>query len=79
MSHLKEIMNDRMGMRPAGKIVIKPKSEFEPGGFHVMLLGVTKDLKIGDSIEVSLRFKYAGKIKVKAEMRYEPMTKEMKR
>ncbi len=72
--------NDRMGMRPAGKIAIKPKSEFEfkPGGFHVMLLGVLKDLNIGDKIEAVLLFKYAGKIKVKAEVLDMPMTKEMK-
>ncbi|NJD22148.1 MAG: copper chaperone PCu(A)C [Melioribacter sp.] len=72
--------NDRMGMRPAGKIAIKPKSKFEfkPGGFHVMLLGVEKDLHIGDKIEVVLRLKYAGKIKAQAEVRDMPMTKEMK-
>ena len=69
--------NDRMGMRPAGKLAIGPKSKFEfkPGGFHVMFLSVTKDLKIGDSLEVILRFKYAGKIKVKAEVRDTPMMK----
>jgi copper(I)-binding protein len=73
--------NDRMGMRPAGKLAINPKSEFEfkPGGFHVMLLGVLKDLKIGDKIEAVLLFKYAGKIKVKANVRDMPMTNEMKK
>lgn len=72
--------HDRMGMRPAGKIAIKPRSKFEfkPGGFHVMLLGILKDLKIGDKIEVVLILKSAGKIKVKAEVRDMPMTKEMK-
>ena len=72
--------HDRMGMRPAGKIAIKPNSafEFKPGGFHVMLLGVLKDLKIGDKIEAVLLLKYAGKIKVKAEVRDMPMTKGMK-
>lgn len=72
--------NDKMGMRPAGKLAINPKSEFEfkPGGFHVMLLGVTKDLKIGDKIEVLLLFKNKGKIKIKAEVRDMPITKEMK-
>lgn len=66
--------NNKMGMRPAGKIAIKPKSEFEfkPGGFHVMLLGVTKDLKIGDKIEIVLLFKNKGKIKIKAEVRDMP-------
>lgn len=72
--------NDRMGMRPAGKLAINPKSEleFKPGGFHVMLLDLQKDLKIGDSFDAVLLLKYAGKIKVKAEVRDMPMTKEMK-
>ena len=72
--------NDRMGMRPAGKLVINPKSEleFKPGGFHVMLLDLQKDFKIGDLFEAVLQFKYAGKIKVKAEVRDMPMMKEMK-
>ncbi|TSA29826.1 MAG: copper chaperone PCu(A)C [Ignavibacteriales bacterium] len=72
--------NDRMGMRPAGKLAINPKSEFEfkPGGFHIMLLGVTKDLKIGDKIEVVLLFKNKGKIKIKAEVSDMPITKKMK-
>ena len=69
--------NDRMGMRPAGKLTIEPKSKFEfkPGGFHVMFLGVMKDLKIGEKIDVVLILKYAGKIKVKAEVRDTPITK----
>lgn len=73
--------NDRMGMRPAGKIAIKPKSkfEFEPGGFHVMLLGVEKDLHIGDKIEVVLLLKHAGKIKIKAEVSDTPITNKTKR
>ena len=72
--------NDIMGMRPAGKLVINPKSEleFKPGGFHVMLLDLQKDFKIGDLFEAVLQFKYAGKIKVKAEVRDMPMMKEMK-
>ena len=75
-----KIDNDRMGMRPAGKVAINPNSEFEfkPGGFHVMLLGVLKDLNIGDKIEAVLILKYAGKIKVQAEVRDMQMTKEMK-
>ena len=72
--------NDRMGMRPAGKLAINPKSEFEfkPGGFHVMLLDLQKDFKVGDSFDAVLLLKYAGKIKVKAEVRDIPMMKEMK-
>lgn len=62
--------NDKMGMRPAGKIAIEPKSkvEFKPGGMHIMLINVTGDFKIGDSFETELQFKHAGKIKVKAKV-----------
>ena len=72
--------NDRMGMRPAGKLAIKPKSKFEfkPGGFHVMLLGVLKDLKIGDKIEAVLLFKYSGRIRIKAEVSDTPTAVETK-
>jgi len=72
--------NDRMGMRPAGRIAIKPNSqlEFKPGGFHVMLLGLLKDLRIGDNIEAVLLFKYAGKIKIKAMVSDIPTVKETK-
>lgn len=73
--------NDKTGMRLAGKLAIRTMSEFEfkPGGFHIMLLGVVKDLKIGDSLEVVLQFKYARKIKVKAEVRDMPMANEKKK
>ncbi len=72
--------NDRMGMREVKLVAIAANSkvELKPGGFHVMLLGVMKDLKIGDSFEAVLQFKYAGKIKVIAEVRDTPVTKEIK-
>jgi copper(I)-binding protein len=36
---------------PAGGTVA-----LEPGGYHIMLLGLTEDLVVGDSIEVTLEF-----------------------
>jgi copper(I)-binding protein len=30
---------------------------FEPGGFHIMLIGLRQDLQIGDEFAISLRFK----------------------
>lgn len=30
---------------------------FEPGGLHIMLIGLKQDLKVGDQFEVTLHFK----------------------
>ncbi len=49
---------------PAGGTV-----ELAPGGYHVMLLNLGSDLKVGDSIGVTLTFKNAGEVKVTAEVR----------
>lgn len=37
---------------PAGKAV-----ELKPGSYHVMLIGLTRDLKAGDEISLTLKFK----------------------
>lgn len=49
---------------PAGETV-----ELKPGGFHVMLLDVQKELVPGDTIGVTLRFELAGEVTVTAEVR----------
>lgn len=49
---------------PAGK-----KVEFKPGGLHVMLMGLTGDLKPGDKITVTLTFEKAGSMDVEAAVR----------
>ncbi|MGA8263742.1 MAG: copper chaperone PCu(A)C [Ignavibacteriaceae bacterium] len=60
--------NGMMGMRQIKVIPIKAKStlEFKPGGYHVMVMNLKKDLKIGSLAEFTLHFKYAGNITVKA-------------
>jgi hypothetical protein len=59
-------MGGMMGMQridsleiPAGGSV-----ELKPGGYHIMLIGLTRELKAGDSIEVTLTFEKAGDVKV---------------
>lgn len=39
---------------------------FEPGSYHVMLIGLTQELKVGDTITVILHFENAGAITVEA-------------
>ncbi len=40
--------------------------ELKPGSYHVMLIGLTRPLKSGDEVEVTLNFMHAGAVKVKA-------------
>lgn len=58
---------DMMGMRRVETIVIKPhdKIYLQPGGMHIMLIGMENDLKKGSQGEVSLHFKKAGIIIIK--------------
>lgn len=60
--------NDMMGMREVKFVPIPANSkvEFKPRSLHVMLLDVQKDLMIGGSLEATLVFKSAGKIKLTA-------------
>lgn len=44
---------------PPGKAVT-----FAPGGYHVMLLGLTKATKLGDTVPATLVFKSGAKLKV---------------
>jgi copper(I)-binding protein len=55
-----------MKMRPVDGIEAPPKSEtsLEPGGLHVMLMGLRAPLKEGESIALTLRFEQAGEIDV---------------
>lgn len=63
--------NGMMGMREAGNQVIQPGKTFQlkPRSFHVMLIGLKKDLKENQIGEVTLFFKQAGAIKVKAKIK----------
>jgi hypothetical protein len=49
---------------PAGGTVA-----FEPGGLHVMLIGIQKELKAGDQIPLQLTFENAGEISVMVAIR----------
>lgn len=70
--------NDMMGMREVEIIVIPAKSTFElkPGSYHVMLMKLKQDIKKGDEGEITLFFKQAGEIKIKAKTK-EMMMKKM--
>ena len=50
--------NDMMGMREIKNLEVKSNSsiEFKPGGYHIMLMDLNKDLKPGDEINFTLFF-----------------------
>lgn len=52
---------------PAGKTV-----KLESGGYHIMLMGLAKPLKAGDTFEATFMFKTAGANKVTVEVKDEP-------
>lgn len=47
---------------------------FEPGGYHLMLMGAQKDLQVGDTISITLKFDDGGSQSV--EFTVEPTWKE---
>lgn len=63
--------NGMMVMRPVERIEIPVGGtvELKPGGYHVMLIGLTRELEVGSTIDLTLKFEKAGDVKVKAEVR----------
>jgi periplasmic copper chaperone A len=74
MVQLHEVSTDAQGMTgmhhidrldvPAGETV-----RLEPGGYHLMLMGLTADLAVGGTIELTLMFEQAGSVVVQAGIR----------
>ncbi len=61
--HMSMAHDGAMQMQMQHEIAIpKGTTEFRPGGYHVMLLGLRRELKPGDSFPLALNFKRAGKI-----------------
>jgi hypothetical protein len=64
--------NGMMQMRPVeGGIEIPAGGEVElkPGGYHVMLIGLTRDMNAGETVQITLQFETAGEIPITAEIR----------
>ncbi|MCL6495285.1 MAG: copper chaperone PCu(A)C [Ignavibacterium sp.] len=69
--------DDMMGMRQIPFIVIPPKSTFElkPRAHHIMLIKLKREIKKDDEGEITLFFKNAGKLTVKAKAQEMKMPK----
>jgi len=60
----------RMQMLPQGiEIPAGGEVMLKPGGFHVMLIGMQRDLSVGDTFEIELLFENAGSRVVTVEVR----------
>lgn len=60
-----------MGMQPVDEIEVAPGSPvvLEPGGYHLMLMGVTNMPAVGQTVQITLTFELAGDIVTQAEVR----------
>jgi copper(I)-binding protein len=64
----KSVMNDQgvMSMQPQETVTVPSKGRvvFEPGGLHLMLFDLRKDLKIGDTFPLTFVFEDAGNMTI---------------
>jgi hypothetical protein len=59
----------KMQMLPEGlEIPAKGSVRLEPGGYHVMLIGMKQNLEPGDRFEIELQFEKSGTKRVQAEV-----------
>jgi len=69
--HAMSMEGDVMKMRSVDSIELKAgdKIDMKPGqGYHLMLMNLTKPLKAGDKIPMTLNFRKAGKVTVSIEV-----------
>jgi copper(I)-binding protein len=76
--HESKMNGDVMEMRPVDSLPLEAYAEvkFEPGGYHLMLVDLKKDLNVGDEIEVTLHFKNFEDINLKVPVRDTPAPEE---
>jgi periplasmic copper chaperone A len=60
-----------MGMQKMDRLEIPAGGsvELKPGSYHLMLIDLTRELKAGEKIDITLKFEKAGDVKVTAEVR----------
>ena len=58
-------------------IPAKGKQKLRPGSYHVMLIGLNRQPKEGEIIEVKLNFMHAGSVTIKAPVKKGGMMKKM--
>jgi copper(I)-binding protein len=63
--------NGMMKMQKQDRVKAPKKDQvaFQPGGLHVMLINLTRDLEVGDHFNLTLTFEEAGLVPVDVEVR----------
>ena len=58
-------------MNEVGEIAIPPGGSvaLEPGGFHIMMMGLSGPLVVGDTFDLTLQFETVGEVAVRVEVR----------
>jgi copper(I)-binding protein len=59
----------RMARVASIPVPARGRTELKPGGYHVMLIGLKKDLKVGDRVNVRLTFARGGTVTIAAGVR----------
>lgn len=69
--HRTVMEGDRMTMQPVPAVEVPARGEavLEPGGLHVMLIGLTRKLGEGDSFPLRLTFEREGTVELTVEVR----------
>ncbi len=68
--HMTKMEDSNMQMMPQSEVPVPSgETRFEPGGLHVMLIGLKQDLKPGDSFIVVLDFATAGEMPLEVTVR----------
>jgi len=69
--HRTEITNNVASMREVRSVEIPAHGtvRFDPGSYHLVLANVRRTLTPGDTIDLTLTFKGAGQVRVRAEVR----------
>jgi copper(I)-binding protein len=61
----------RMAVVPSIEVPAGGRVALEPGGYHVMLIGLRDPLRTGDNFPVTLVFERAGRVRVETQVREE--------
>lgn len=69
--HETKMEGNMMKMAPVEGIAIPAAGQVElkPGGLHIMLIGLKRELKAGESVKLTLHFEKAGTREVTAQVR----------
>jgi copper(I)-binding protein len=74
--HSMAMQGDVMQMRQIDAIELPPGKTvaLQPGGLHLMFVGLTQPLAVGSKVPVTLKFEKAGEVKVEFEVMTRPDT-----